>query len=865
MQKNANQNQDLSKSAGIVACKFFVFFFLFGLFSVTAKTQCLGTFDHTTQTGHLAGPAVNWTSVISAQTGNTYTVTNDATMASALASLASGDVLLLANGTYSQNWTINASNVVITAVNPGTWNNRNVTKTNSKITINGSNVIIGGFLYTWPTNPLSNSIIINGASVTMCDMDIKNINYPGGTDRCIVQNATADNFSFRKNLVDNINGAIVLALDPLGTTSPCSPAATDAAQYVIYEYNSFLNIDFYCIQTGQYFGDRLYDVYSQIRFNKFDNCYTVGETKTSRNYFYNNWVYQCGKPLHNRQGTYNVYYENFFEETGTFRIYDLNNSVINNVFLNSTGYNTVNGRAIDIPEGSLASQICSSLSNATHIRCENLLIANNTFINPVYRSIYIGYQQTGGNGPNNPQPYSAKNVWIINNAFQQNAGMVIALRNPNTVPDPGDNYPTNIDTYQKYVGLTILNNQFDISGTAIKGDIATSGYIAWNDVTRSINYSISGNLNAALNFINTFRPPSNFSGLNMGIAYNYNNINSLTANDYDGNPRTSGAGVDIGAVEYQYPLVAGIASTINVLCYGGSTGSAAASATGGSSPYSYLWNNGQTTQTATGLSAGTYTVTITDANGCTSSQTANITEPSALASSISSSTNVLCNGGNTGSAAASATGGTSPYTYLWSNSQSTATATGLSAGTYTVTITDANGCTSSQTVMITQPTALSVSTTTTPSGCSDSTGTATATPSGGVTPYTYLWSNGQTLQTATSLPADIYTITITDANGCIVSQADTVSCATGIDEVNETSSFIVYPNPTDGSFTIILSDTFLSGEIVIFNSLGQQVVQTTIADKNQNTIVDIGTYPAGMYTIMLRSDSHRLIEKIVKK
>ncbi|WP_374440384.1 SprB repeat-containing protein, partial [Epilithonimonas sp.] len=133
-------------------------------------------------------------------------------------------------------------------------------------------------------------------------------------------------------------------------------------------------------------------------------------------------------------------------------------------------------------------------------------------------------------------------------------------------------------------------------------------------------------------------------------------------------------------------------SQTNVSCNGGSNGTATVSASGGTAPYTYSWSpTGGTAATATGLAAGTYTVTVTDAVNNTKTQSFTITEPTALVANAVSQTNVACNGAATGAATVSASGGTGPYTYSWSPSGGTAaTATGLSAGTYTVTITDAN-------------------------------------------------------------------------------------------------------------------------------------------------------------------------------
>ncbi len=212
-------------------------------------------------------------------------------------------------------------------------------------------------------------------------------------------------------------------------------------------------------------------------------------------------------------------------------------------------------------------------------------------------------------------------------------------------------------------------------------------------------------------------------------------------------------------------------STTNATC--AQAGTISTTVNGGTGSYTYTWNNGQNGATATGLSAGTYTLAVSDANGCTATATATITGISGpTAAGMSSINNVLCNGGNTGSATATATGGTGSYTYSWNNSQATATATGLAAGTYTVTITDANNCSITATVTVTEPTAL-VATATGVNACSNATANGSA--AGGTTNYTYLWSNGQTTQNATGLATGVYTLTVTDANGCSASDTAVIN------------------------------------------------------------------------------------------
>ena len=133
------------------------------------------------------------------------------------------------------------------------------------------------------------------------------------------------------------------------------------------------------------------------------------------------------------------------------------------------------------------------------------------------------------------------------------------------------------------------------------------------------------------------------------------------------------------------------------------------------SPYTYVWNTTpvQTTATASGLAAGTYIATVTDAGGCNDTALVVIAQPAMLNAGINASTNISCFGGSNGIATVSATGGTSPYSYSWNTSpvQTTATATSLSASNYIATVTDALGCTDTANITITQPTVLNANVT----------------------------------------------------------------------------------------------------------------------------------------------------------
>ena len=214
-------------------------------------------------------------------------------------------------------------------------------------------------------------------------------------------------------------------------------------------------------------------------------------------------------------------------------------------------------------------------------------------------------------------------------------------------------------------------------------------------------------------------------------------------------------------------------------CQGNNNGTATASATGGMPGYTYSWSNGATGSTITNLALGTYSVTATDANGCTKVGSTTV-NPGGNLSVNATGINVSCNGGNDGSASASTNGGSAPYTYAWSNGGNSSTINTLMVGTYTVTATDQNGCTGTDVVMITQPSAITINLSVTDPGCANDDGSITGMPSGGTAPYTYAWSNGGNTATISNLSAAMYSVTVTDANGCTNTASATLTAPPAI-------------------------------------------------------------------------------------
>ncbi len=251
---------------------------------------------------------------------------------------------------------------------------------------------------------------------------------------------------------------------------------------------------------------------------------------------------------------------------------------------------------------------------------------------------------------------------------------------------------------------------------------------------------------------------------------------TYTLTTYDANGCSASSSITIKQSSAMYDSVV---SSQNVLCYLGNSGYITVGVRGGTAPFTYSWSpNGGNSATATWLSAGTYTVLITDANGCTSSLLASISQPLKTLYDSVSVTNLLCCNVPGGSATAYPYGVTGGFSYSWSpGGQTNASVSGLSAGTYTVSVTDSSGCTVTTPVTITQPPCLTATVSEINATCRNNNGSATVSVSGGTGPYTYLWSpGGQTTASISGLSIGIYTVVIIDSHGCM----DTLSATIGL-------------------------------------------------------------------------------------
>lgn len=337
--------------------------------------------------------------------------------------------------------------------------------------------------------------------------------------------------------------------------------------------------------------------------------------------------------------------------------------------------------------------------------------------------------------------------------------------------------------------------------------------------------------------------------------------------------------------EYTFTVLGGPAIVVDVVvvnptCNGDTDGSVTVSSTGGTGAIQYSFDGGalSSNNVVSDLGNASIVLVAEDAIGCQSTQTIEVVEPEVLGG-IASVTGISCNGETDGSISVEATGGTFPYTYAL-NATPTAADTeslfdNLSAGSYTVNIVDANGCSyeAASASVIVEPAALAINGLTANPIDVDPGGSSAYTVTGGTTPYNYEWSgpggftsNEQDLTGLTdATDAGSYTLTVTDANGCEVSQSITV---TGVDELNRAYNISLYPNPNNGQF--VLNMEGLAGEVISYSIVDNS--GRIVSSKDMGVIrasrvetIDMMGAAAGIYQIRLSVGNEMHSMRFVKQ
>lgn len=311
------------------------------------------------------------------------------------------------------------------------------------------------------------------------------------------------------------------------------------------------------------------------------------------------------------------------------------------------------------------------------------------------------------------------------------------------------------------------------------------------------------------------------------------------------------------------PSASGLQATIsatNPACFGNNNGSINVGITGGIINPTFQWSNGATTQNLSGISSGTYSLTITETNGCISTSQTQIVAPADLVLSLDQFRNISCAGASNGQISSQTAGGTMPYDYLWNVSGvTTANINNLSAGAYTLSVSDANGCTDTIQVTITEPDTLilSLNTTIDQLDCDLSPiGATNAITIGGTMPLTVSWSDGSNETLRDDLAAGNYSLTITDINGCMA-MANTTIFAPVVPNLNAIFDTTNTNNHTalNGTPIRIRATNIPQTDIsYLWAAIGSNAAGINF-DNNANNDVIITPNTSGLYTLVVTATS----------
>lgn len=284
------------------------------------------------------------------------------------------------------------------------------------------------------------------------------------------------------------------------------------------------------------------------------------------------------------------------------------------------------------------------------------------------------------------------------------------------------------------------------------------------------------------------------------------------------------------------------------------TGAATITPSGGTAPYSITWVQALSGFTVTGLCPGTYVYTITDGSGCSNSDTLTIGALPGSVSATAAIVNTTCFNTSNGSITVTPSGGTAPYTYVWSpNVSSSNTATGLAAGTYVVTTTDASNCSTVDSFIVTSPPSLAFSLGADTTICANAT-IQLCGPAG----YTYVWCNNSTTQCIVLNTTVCCGLSITDSNGCtaIDSICITVDICNSTPELGASAPALFYPNPAQETITVQLTEGETLAQFELFDARGRRVIARTVRSQD---LVDVSALEAGIYLVRINGTARRLV------
>ncbi len=390
--------------------------------------------------------------------------------------------------------------------------------------------------------------------------------------------------------------------------------------------------------------------------------------------------------------------------------------------------------------------------------------------------------------------------------------------------------------------------------SAILVNLSPSATLCFGEASGSINLNVSGG-----------NPGYRFAWSNGDTTQNVTNllagVYAVVVTDANNCPIQA-----VDTVNNAPPIGIGL-SNIDASCANINDGSIDLTVVGGTPPYQYTWSNGDLTQDLTGLGAGLYTFVLTDSNACSRTDSIAVSEPPAPSFSLSGQ-DVLCAGDSNGALSLSLSGGVAPFTYSWSTGDTTADLNAVPAGIYGLTLTDNLGCVFEDSLAINEPTALLITNLSSTPDSTGSSGTISLSVSGGTPPYSYAWSNAATDSSLSGLAAGDYDITITDANGCILSDSVTVMLQTSIaiEPPLGLQQFSVYPNPAMEEIKLQIEwQAVQPARLRLYNLQGQLMWEENLeAALRQEKIIPIHHLASGIYLLELSTESGIWSEKIQK-
>jgi PKD repeat protein len=321
-----------------------------------------------------------------------------------------------------------------------------------------------------------------------------------------------------------------------------------------------------------------------------------------------------------------------------------------------------------------------------------------------------------------------------------------------------------------------------------------------------------------------------------------------------------GCGTTITVTITEPSAIASTSTYTNVSCNGDADGAINLSVTGGAGSYTFDWNSGAyLTEDISGLTSGNYNVIVTDVNGCTAAHVVTITEPNVLTSTVVTSNDPSVCGGNDGAINITVGGGTSPYTYAWSNGATTQDILGVTAGAYSVTITDNNGCTTVLNAILNDPFAPVVTNAIPEDTVCQSTTSPFALTGGNPSGGTYTGpgvSGGMFDPMLANIGMNIITYTYTDINNCTGIANDTiyVDICLGVGIPSGNVMFTLYPNPNGGSFFLSTNE---SGVVTITDASGR-LVETRAANAS---VMQFSLAAAGVYFVTVTDNNGNSVTK----